>query len=135
VSGRCGLHGLNVIRSCTSCSHGFGTSVCCTDTRYACLEPVALAQVREKTFGSFFDHVEHALEALLATIVGVGNFAFRTIRCVLQKQAEPVFQSWRTNGLQVGKIFPIHGEDVLELLDVGTRCPAALQAAEINAAP
>jgi hypothetical protein len=72
--------------------------------RSGVLESVTLAQVCEQTVGRLFDHVEHALETLLATVIGVGHLALRAIRCVLQKQAELVLKSGRTDGLQVGKI-------------------------------
>src|SRR4030065_2679355 len=99
------------------------------------LKSVVLAQVREQAVRRLLDDVEHTLEAVLAAVGGIGHFALRALWCVLQKQAEFVLKAGRANGLQVGKILPIHGEDILEPLDVGARRAPPTPAAEIDTAP
>lgn len=47
--------------------------------------PLALAKVSQKPLGGSFDEVEDLLEAVRATVVGVGNLGHGRVRCELQE--------------------------------------------------
>ena len=79
---------------------------------------MALADVGEQTAGGRFHHVVNSLETRSTAVVGIGYLFGAPVRGESHEQAQLVGMGWRAQALQDLEIVLIHGEDIVEPLEI-----------------
>jgi hypothetical protein len=77
-----------------------------------------LADVLQETLGGGFDKIQDLLKPIGATIVRVGDLGDSGVRDELEEQAYPPARMSGCSAVQDVQIFPVHGENEVELLEV-----------------
>src|SRR3989344_543750 len=98
------------------------------------LQASCAPDVLEQAARGVFDHVQHAIEAAWPAEIWIGHFFLRPISGKLHEQADARFMARRADVDQILEILAVHGQDIIESLDVRGDGLAPAQAADVDAA-
>ena len=93
------------------------------------------ADMGKQAFGGGLGEIEHMLEALGAAIVGVRNFVESRAGGEFEKKPEPGFRAVGAQPGELAQVRAIHGEHVIETLEILPRHLPAAQVRDVHPAP
>src|SRR5687768_13990285 len=82
--------------------------------------PELLEQL-DKPDAAVFDHVQRPFERSVVPAVGIRDFLAMVFVAVVQEQLDLLLASRRRHRLQCHHVRPIHREDHVEVVEIGTR--------------
>src|SRR6266446_6619995 len=98
------------------------------------LRPGALSQGFQQASRRVLEHVDHALDPLRPPVVGIRHFLVGKAPRVGHHQLQFVAGRWPRHVRENRVVFPVHGKDQIEALEIGRLELSRAQSAEIVAA-